>query len=61
MRRFHMILLILWFTVGSFVTLMWLSSSVEWVAWMSVYAIVASHFSAWQGAKAEKAAKNNDH
>lgn len=54
-RRIHLTMTILWFVGGSLATLVWLSDSVPWVAWMSVYAIVTGHWSGYQGARAEDA------
>jgi hypothetical protein len=34
-------------------TLIWWKDSILWVALMSVWANVASHFAAWQGSRAE--------
>lgn len=52
-KRFHMVMLLVWLIAGSAATLLWLSDSVPWVAWMSVYAIVTGHWSGYQGARAE--------
>jgi len=41
-------------------TVLWWGQSVMWVALMSVWANVASHFSAWMGARAEDAANGSD-
>jgi hypothetical protein len=49
----HLGLTLVWLIGGSLVTLLWLRESVTWVAWMSVYAIVAAHWSGYQGARAE--------
>lgn len=40
-------------------TVLWWRESILWVALMSVWANVASHFAAWQGARAEVAAESN--
>lgn len=34
-------------------TMLWWRSSVTWIVWMSLYAIVASHASAWQASRTE--------
>lgn len=36
-------------------SLLWWKDSILWVILLSVWANVASHFSAWQGARAEDA------
>lgn len=50
----------LWFLIGTPVTLLWLSNSVAFVAWMSLYAIVIGHWSSFQAAMAEKRIKKNE-
>lgn len=40
-------------------TLLWWKDSILWVATMSLYANVAAHWSAYQGARSEKAANDN--
>lgn len=55
-----------WFHLGAAITwalllvptLLWLKSSILWVAAMSLYANVAAHWSAFQGAAAEKRVKD---
>jgi TM2 domain-containing membrane protein YozV len=50
----------LWATIGWLVlvipTIVWWRQSLLWIALMSVWANVASHFSAWMAARAEDAA-----
>lgn len=41
-------------------TLLWWKDSVAWVAYMSLWANIAAHASAWQGARAEGAANGDD-
>lgn len=45
---------ILW-ALLSIPTLIWWRESILWVAFMSLYANVASHWAAWQATRAEKA------
>jgi hypothetical protein len=55
LRRLHAGLTIVW--VGLIVpTLIWWRESILWVAFMSLYANIASHAAAWQAARAEDAA-----
>lgn len=49
----HFVFLLLWLIPGSIVTLLFLSSSVAFVAWMSLYAIVIGHWSGMQAALAD--------
>lgn len=58
--KFHVIALLIWLIPGTIITVVWLSSSVVWVSWMSLYAIVISHWSAFQGAHAEKRIKDDE-
>lgn len=57
-RRVHKTLLWTWLIAGTFVNwaLNW-QYSIPWVSFMSLYAIVASHWSALDAARAEEAAK----
>lgn len=52
--------LLIWLIPGSAVTLLWLSDSVTWVSWMSLYAIVIGHWSALQAALAERRVKRDN-
>jgi hypothetical protein len=59
LRLFHLVSIFVW--VGLLVpTLLWWKDSILWVAIMSVYAIVISHWGAYQSARAEREAKNNE-
>lgn len=49
-----------WFVIGTPVTLLWLSSTVAWVSWMSLYAIVGFHWSTFQAAHAELRVKHDE-
>lgn len=54
MRKLHAALTITWLALA-IPTLIWWRASIAWVAWMSLYANVASHWAAYQGARAEDA------
>jgi hypothetical protein len=58
MRRLHAVLTVVWLLLAV-PTLMWWRHSLVWVAWMSLYANVASHWSAWQASRAEEAASDD--
>jgi ABC-type spermidine/putrescine transport system permease subunit I len=45
-RRVHLILMVLWLVVGLPVSY-YLRRSIEWLVFLSVYAIVVSHWSGW--------------
>ncbi len=57
--KFHAFATMAWFAIGTPVTLFWLTESVAWVSWMSLYAIVVSHWAAYQGGHAEKRVKDD--
>lgn len=50
---FHLCMTILW-ALLIVPTVIWWKQSILWVAIMSVWANLAAHFSAYQGARAEK-------
>lgn len=50
----HLVLTLAWLLGGTAVTLLWLRESVTWISFMSVYAIVTGHWSAYQGSRAEE-------
>lgn len=52
-RQFHLGATVVW-GLAIVPTLMWWHSSVLWVALMSVWANVASHFAAWQATRIEE-------
>jgi predicted alpha/beta hydrolase len=45
-RRIHLAMLLLWLLVGVPVSY-WLRSSVPWLVFISVYAVVVSHWAGW--------------
>jgi hypothetical protein len=51
-RKLHAWLTIIWLLLG-IPTMLWWSESLQWVVWMSLYAIVASHWACFQAARAE--------
>lgn len=59
LRRFHGVAVIVWILLLA-PTLLWWKESVLWVALMSIWANVASHWSAWQASRAEQA-EHDDH
>jgi hypothetical protein len=53
-RKLHLVLAVAW--GGMLVpTLLWWKESILWVAFMSLYANVVGHWSAYQAARAEEA------
>lgn len=58
--RLHAWATVLWFGLGTPATLLWLSDSVAWVSWMSLYAIVVAHWSTFQASRAEKRVKRGE-
>jgi hypothetical protein len=55
LRRFHAVATIVWLLLA-IPSLIWWKDSLLWIILLSVWANVASHFGAWQGARAEDAA-----
>lgn len=53
MRRAHIVLTILW-ALAAIPTLLWWRDSILWVAFMSLWANVASHWAAYQASRAEE-------
>lgn len=58
--RIHLIFGLAWLIIGTPVTILWLANSVPFVAWMSLYAIVVSHWAGLQGSLADLRVKKND-
>jgi hypothetical protein len=54
LRRFHAAATLIWLVL-TVPSVLWWKDSILWVIILSVWANVASHFSAWQGARAEEA------
>lgn len=52
LRGFHGWMTIIWFVI-SFPLAFWLGSSVVFVTFLSLYAIVTGHWSSWQAARVE--------
>lgn len=53
LRKLHSRLAVFWLCL-SVPNFIWWSNSVAWVSWMSLYAIVVSHWAAQQAARAEE-------
>lgn len=54
--RIHFVLLIVW-TLLVIPTILFWRESVVWIALMSIYAIIASHWACWEAARAKQAAE----
>lgn len=54
---FHLTMTAVW-AILVVPTVVWWKESILWVALMSVWANLAAHFSAWQGARAEEEAED---
>lgn len=52
--RAHLILTVVW-CVLVVPTVVWWHDSIAWVAFMSIYAIIASHWACWEAARAKEA------
>lgn len=55
--KLHLLLVILWVILIIPTVLLW-SESILWVAFMSVYAIIATHWDAYQSARAVAAGES---
>jgi hypothetical protein len=55
LRSIHAALTIAWICL-IVPTMLWWRQSIFWVSLMSIYAIIVSHWTAWQAARAEVAA-----
>lgn len=53
--RLHLTLTLLWCALVIPTVLLW-RDSIAWVSFMSIYAIVASHWACWEAAKAKQSA-----
>lgn len=58
MARLHLTLTVAW-ALLAIPTLLWWRNSILWVAFMSLYANVAAHWSAFQGTRAEREAERD--
>lgn len=57
MRKLHLAMTVLW-GLTALPTIVWWKESILWVAFMSLYANVVGHWSAYQATRAERA--NNE-
>jgi hypothetical protein len=52
--RIHFVLLVVWCLLVIPTLLLW-RDSIAWITFMSIYAIIASHWAAWEASKAKQA------
>jgi hypothetical protein len=52
-KTFHLFMMAVWASLA-IPTLIWWKESILWVAFMSLYANIASHWGAYQGSRAEE-------
>lgn len=57
-RKFHGYATVVWFVLALPICIL-LANSLAFVVWVSVYAVVIGHFSAWQAASAEIASRDD--
>jgi hypothetical protein len=57
-KRVHLILLWAWLILAVPSMTLW-RNSVPYLVWLSVYAVVATHWAGYEGAKAEEAANSD--
>jgi hypothetical protein len=53
MRHIHAVATVAWLVL-SVPSMLWWRNSIGYIVFLSVYAIVASHWAAWQAARAEE-------
>lgn len=53
LRTFHAVATVGWIVL-IVPTIVWWRESITWVVFMSIYAIIVSHFEAWQTARLER-------
>ncbi len=58
-KRLHMVLFWAWVALLP-PTLLWWSQSVQYIVYMSWYAIAIGHISSWQAARAEKREEDSE-
>lgn len=58
LRRIHACITVMWLCL-IVPTVIWWKDSILWVALMSIWANVASHWSAWQATRSEVEEKKN--
>lgn len=58
--RFHLLAMGVW-ALLLIPTLIWWRQSILWVAFMSIYACIATHHSAYRAARSEEAQREGDH
>lgn len=57
--KFHKIMTIVWIVLV-IPTMLWWRESLIWIVMMSIYAIIVSHFGAYQAARAEEAVSTSE-
>lgn len=53
LQRFHGVATVLWFISSTPLALSPLAQQVQFVTWLSLYAVVTGHWSSWQAARVE--------
>lgn len=59
LRRFHAVLTVIWIVMIPVSVLTALKDSVPFVVFLSLWALVSGHWSAWQAARAEQQADDD--
>lgn len=58
LKNFHLIATIIWLLLVP-PSILWWKDSIPWLVFMSAWANLAAHFSAWQGARSETNGNTN--
>lgn len=59
MRRIHFWLMVIWVVPGIPVSI-WLKDSIPWLVFLSVYAILASHWAGWSAERPTEIEENDE-
>jgi hypothetical protein len=60
LRQLHLLSMVVWIILV-YPTLAWWSQSIPWLSFMSIYAIIGTHFASWQSSRVEvKAEKHHE-
>lgn len=60
LTKFHGWAAIVWF-IAAFPIMIWWSESVQFIVFISVYAVVGAHWSSWQASRVEEKQDAADH
>lgn len=59
MKKFHLLMIIIWIIL-IIPSILWWKDSILWVIFLSLYANIVGHLSAYSGARAERQAEKKE-